>query len=596
MRLKYLEIQGFKSFADKVRINFESGVTAVVGPNGCGKSNIVDALRWVLCETNPRRVRCLKERDVIFHGSASRQQVGFAQVNLMLDNSDSWLSMDVAEVLITRKLYASGESGYFINKESVRLKDIKELFMNTGVVSNTYSTLELREVRAILESSPEDLRVLFDEASGVTKYRAHRDEAQRRIKRTRDDLNRVQDIISELDNEIKLLDSQARKAKRFEVLKVKLDTGIISNILLDYKDYYERKGVMEKESDASSDRLTKCRAAMSIANGVVDKKRIDLDMTEEKLYSERSSSKNVFSELNVLEERLSSTSARLSELPGELKSSRLRMEETLRALDAKMPEYESLLGRKDEMKRAFETIKMMMDEEASSFDEKLQAAKHTLFETLRESSAVTNDIGSSEIEIEKINRLTAKYTLEISELEKYVSSVRNEIENTKKTNSDAEKSIREFEQGAKALRGNIALEREKEQSIKDVSDSVRQEIYRLEAARDQAASRKTDYEIFLASRENCGILADLESSLDGDEKWKNAFSSLFANFPRVVFVKDYSCIEALSKLPDVPYMVFVSAEDLINYKLPDGSPGAAAFEGLKTKNESAAQFLRIMFS
>ncbi|MCD6311448.1 MAG: AAA family ATPase, partial [Elusimicrobia bacterium] len=455
MRLKYLEIQGFKSFADKVRINFESGVTAVVGPNGCGKSNIVDALRWVLCETNPRRVRCLKERDVIFHGSASRQQVGFAQVNLMLDNSESWLNLDVAEVLVTRKLYASGESGYFINKEKVRLKDIKELFMNTGVVSNTYSTLELREVRAILESSPDDLRALFDEAAGVTKYRVHRDEAQRRIKRTRDDLNRVRDIIGELENEIKLLDAQARKAKRFEALKIKLDTGIVSNILLDYKDYYERKSSMGKELDASSDTLTQRRAELSAASGEADKKRIDLDMIEEKLYSTRSSSTNVFSSLKVLEERLSATSATLKELPGELEAARKRLDETSLVLDSKRLEYENLLGRKDEMKKAFEAIKMMMEEEASSFDEKLKSAKNALFETLRESSAVANGIRSSENEIERINRMTVKLDSEITELEKYISSLRAEIESAQKANADTEKSIREFEERTEALHGDI---------------------------------------------------------------------------------------------------------------------------------------------
>ncbi|MEA2081514.1 MAG: AAA family ATPase [Elusimicrobiota bacterium] len=594
MRLKYLEIQGFKSFADKVRVNFEAGVTAVVGPNGCGKSNIVDALRWVLGETNPRRVRCLRDRDVIFHGSASRQQVGFAQVNLMLDNSDSWLNLDVAEVLVTRKLYASGESGYFINKEKVRLKDIKELFMNTGVVSNTYSTLELREVRAILESSPDDLRALFDEAAGVTKYRVHRDEAQRRIKRTRDDLNRVQDIIGELENEIKLLDAQARKAKRFEALKVKLDTGIVSNILLDYKDFFERKGSMGKELDVSSDTLTQRRALLSGASAETDKKRIDLDMIEEKLYSERSTSTDVFSSLKVLEERLSSSAATLKELPGELDSARERLEETKRNLDAKTPEYESLLGRKDEMKKAFEAIKAMMEAEASSFDEKLQSAKNALFETLRESSAVSNGIRSAENEIEKTTRLTAKYGLEISGLEKYILSLRGEIETAKKSNSDIEEAISGLEEQAAALRGDISREREKETGIKAGADSVRQEIYRLEAARDQAASRKTAYDKFLSSSEGSGILGDLESALDGDEKWKDAFSSLLANFPRVVFVKDHSCIEALSSGKDVPYMVFVSVADLMKYKLPES--GGVPFGGLKTKNEYAERFLGIMFS
>ena len=592
MRLKYLEIQGFKSFADKVRINFESGVTAVVGPNGCGKSNIVDALRWVLCETNPRRVRCLREKDVIFHGSASRQQVGFAQVNLMLDNSDSWLNLDMAEVLVTRKLYASGESGYFINKERVRLKDIKELFMNTGVVSNTYSTLELREVRAILESSPEDLRALFDEAAGVTKYRVHRDEAQRRITRTQDDLKRVRDIISELENEIKLLDAQARKAKRFEALKIKLDEGIISNVLLDYRDFYEKQKTMGKELDASSDILTQKRSALATAIALADKKRIDLDMIEETLYSERSSSTDIFSSLKVIEERLSAASEKLKELPGGVKEAQDNLKETSRQLAAKKPEYESLRGRKDEMQKAFESIKAMMEAEASSFDEKLQTAKNALFETLRESSAVSNGIRSSEDEIEKINRHTARLATEIAELEKNVLALRGEIDGARKTNAGAETKIKELEQDAKAAAEAMAAERKKEQELRSAADKVRQEIYRLEAARDQAAMRKTAYEKFVAAHKDQGIFGDLESALAGAGKWGEALSSFLANLPRVVFVKDYDCIENLSSGDDVPYMIFISARDIMEYKLPDDA--TLPFEGLEIKDEYADKFLRIL--
>ena len=197
MYLKRLEIQGFKSFADRVEFEFPSGITAIVGPNGSGKSNVVDSIRWVLGEQSVKNLRGSKMEDVIFAGSADRRPLGMAQVSLTLDNSARIFDLDFEEVTVSRRLYRSGESEYLINKTPSRLKDIQELFMDTGLGREGLSIISQGKVDEILSLKPEDRRGLIEEAAGIIKYKYRKREAERKLKDTEEHLVRVQDIISE---------------------------------------------------------------------------------------------------------------------------------------------------------------------------------------------------------------------------------------------------------------------------------------------------------------------------------------------------------------------------------------------------------------
>ena len=218
MRLKGIEMQGFKSFADRVRLTFEDGITAVVGPNGSGKSNISDAVKWVFGEQSVKSLRGSKMEDVIFGGTAGRRPQGFAWVSLIIENADRSIGVDSDEVTITRKLYRSGESEYKINGNPVRLKDIHELFMDTGLGRDGYSVIEQGKIAEIVSAKSTQRREIFEEAAGISKYRYRKEEAERQLEKAEDNLVRLRDIMSELENRVGPLRVQAEKAKKYLVL------------------------------------------------------------------------------------------------------------------------------------------------------------------------------------------------------------------------------------------------------------------------------------------------------------------------------------------------------------------------------------------
>lgn len=215
MILKSLELQGFKTFPDKTTLTFEPGITSVVGPNGSGKSNISDAMRWVLGEQSLRTLRCSKMEDVIFGGTPQRRAQGFAEVTLTIDNYDRGLDFDNDQVAITRRYYRSGESEYLINKNTVRLRDINELFMDTGLGRDGYSIIGQGKIDSIVAARSEDRREIFEEAAGISRYRYRKEESQRRLVKAEENLVRLRDILSELESRVGPLKEQAEKAEKF---------------------------------------------------------------------------------------------------------------------------------------------------------------------------------------------------------------------------------------------------------------------------------------------------------------------------------------------------------------------------------------------
>ena len=217
MYLKRIEMQGFKSFADKTVLEFEDGITAVIGPNGSGKSNISDAIRWVLGEQSIKTLRGSKLEDVIFAGTEARKSLGFAEVNMIIDNANGKLPIDYSEVTVTRRVYRSGESEFYINKNQCRLKDIVELFMDTGIGRDGYSIIGQGRIDEILSTKSEERRNIFEEAAGIVKYRTRKHEAEKKIENTRVNLVRINDIVAEIENQLGPLENQAEKAKKFLV-------------------------------------------------------------------------------------------------------------------------------------------------------------------------------------------------------------------------------------------------------------------------------------------------------------------------------------------------------------------------------------------
>lgn len=240
MYLKRLELQGFKSFADKTVLEFKPGITAVIGPNGSGKSNISDSIRWVLGEQSMKSLRGAKAEDVIFAGTQNRKSLGFAEASIVIDNSDGKLPIEYNEVTVTRKLYRSGETGYFINKTPCRLKDIIELFMDTGIGKDGYSIIGQGKIDEILSNKSDDRRHIFEEAAGIVKYRTRKVESEKKLEQTKLNLLRINDILSEIEGQLDPLKLQADKARKFLDLREELKSIEVGLFVYNINTYKEK--------------------------------------------------------------------------------------------------------------------------------------------------------------------------------------------------------------------------------------------------------------------------------------------------------------------------------------------------------------------
>src|SRR5215217_4866566 len=241
MYLQSLELLGFKSFAPRTILNFHEGVTAIVGPNGCGKSNVLDAMRWVLGEQSAKALRGGEMADVIFSGTDSRAAVGMAEVSMTFSECEEALGLDWHDVTITRRVFRDGGSEYLLNKTPCRLKDIHNLFMDTGIGRSAYSIMEQGKIDMILSSRPEDRRAIFEEAAGITKYKFQRKEAMRKLEATEANLLRLADILKEVKRQIGSLQRQAGKARRYQALVSDLKLLETHNAKRQW-DVYDQKG------------------------------------------------------------------------------------------------------------------------------------------------------------------------------------------------------------------------------------------------------------------------------------------------------------------------------------------------------------------
>ncbi len=253
--LSALELVGFKSFADKTRLEFPRGITVIVGPNGSGKSNIVDAIKWVLGEQSVKSLRGKEMADVIFNGSANRRALNAAETTLTFDNSERRLAIDTPEVQITRRVYRSGEGEYLINRQPARLRDIRDLLAGTGMATEAYSIIEQGKVDVLLQATPRDRRLIFEEAAGISRFKAKKIEAQRRLERVEQNLLRLSDIVEEVENRLRTVRLQAAKARRYKEYADRLQELRTQVGLVDWRALSDRLAVIEAELTEMADEV-----------------------------------------------------------------------------------------------------------------------------------------------------------------------------------------------------------------------------------------------------------------------------------------------------------------------------------------------------
>ena len=256
MYFKKIEMIGFKSFADRTVIEFNGGFTAIVGPNGCGKSNVSDAIRWVLGEQSAKSLRGDNMQDVIFKGTEKRKSLSYCEVTLTFDNTDRFFNIAYDELSITRKLYRSGESEYQINKNTCRLRDITDLLFDSGIGKNGYSVIGQGKVSEIVDEKPEERRTMFEEAAGIAKFKSRKDEAERKLERTRDNLTRIDDIRAEIDRQMGPLRKQAEDAKKYLEYKGQLKDLEVNAYVYQYENANNVKDAIKQKMRAIEEELS----------------------------------------------------------------------------------------------------------------------------------------------------------------------------------------------------------------------------------------------------------------------------------------------------------------------------------------------------
>ncbi|MCI9304504.1 chromosome segregation protein SMC [Clostridium sp.] len=411
MFLKSLEIRGFKSFADKTELRFKGGVTAVVGPNGSGKSNVSDSVRWVLGEQSVKNLRGGKMEDVIFSGTQFRKPLGLAQVSLTLDNSDGTLSTDYNEVTVTRRIFRSGETEYLINNQKCRLKDITELFMDTGIGKEGYSIIGQGKIDAILSGKPEDRRALLEEAAGIVKYKSRKEEAEKRLDNTDSNLVRIRDIIATYEERLEPLKVEKEKAEKYKVLaeelKVKEVSILVNNIDKISKDIDILSNEIEKREKSIEEKREKFKIHKSILDELQDKiENIEnkSKLEKDEYYTKKEEYTNHIRDIDLFKERINNFKSLIEKEENEIKL----LKENLEKVNLEKRDLEEKLNErsKENSEKALEikSVESLIDEistKINKIEKELSILKNNEFEIISKNSDITNKIQSLEKEIKE---------------------------------------------------------------------------------------------------------------------------------------------------------------------------------------------------
>lgn len=358
MYLKRIEMQGFKSFADKTVLEFKPGITTVIGPNGSGKSNISDAIRWVLGEQSMKSLRGAKSEDIIFAGTQARKSLGFAEVSIVIDNNDNKLPIEYSEVTVTRKIYRSGETGYFINKVPCRLKDILELFMDTGIGKDGYSIIGQGKIDEILSNKSEDRRHIFEEAAGIVKYRTRKQESEKKLEQTKLNLLRINDILAEIEANIEPLKLQSDKAKQFLDLREELksiEVGLFIYNINTYKEKLEQlvkdEDIITSQKEAEDSKMEALQASKEELRQVVDDITAQIENMQNIGFESSNKIEKINSEIGISNERIQNNSANKQRLEAEILEVKNRIEELKEEQKQKLEKKTNLTSNKEKFEK-----------------------------------------------------------------------------------------------------------------------------------------------------------------------------------------------------------------------------------------------------
>ena len=515
MYLKRLELQGFKSFADKTVLEFMPGITSVIGPNGSGKSNISDSIRWVLGEQSMKSLRGSKSLDIIFAGTQNRKSLGFAEASLVFDNSDGTLPIEYTEVTVTRKIYRSGETGYYINKTPCRLKDVLELFMDTGIGKDGYSIIGQGKIDEILSNKSEDRRHIFEEAAGIVKYRARKQEAEKKLEHTKLNLLRINDILAEIESNIEPLKVQSEKAKKYLNLREELKSIEIGLFIYNIEKYKKELEEIVKDEEIYNSQCSEEEGKLESIKNLKETLKAEIDEITNNIeqisnlgFESQKEIEMLNSDINVAKTRISNN-----------KENKERLEKEIEEFEERIKELEEEIKQKQEKRLNLKENKEKFEKELKEKEEELEKLTKTLsqkeLEIEKNKQQVEENVDrkynlQSDINTEKINiengekrekQIASEIATNISELDSTrlekedisktfyeIEDKRNKILNNQKEINDkkqkAETKIKEYERNITILQNEVRMketrlkflietEKEKEGYIKSVKNLLK---------------------------------------------------------------------------------------------------------------------------
>lgn len=544
MKLKYVELYGFKSFADKTKLEFNKDISAVVGPNGSGKSNIADAIKWVLGEQSAKSLRGSNMQDVIFSGSESKKQMNMAQVSIVLDNSDKSLPIAFNEVNVTRRVFRTGDSEYLINKSPVRLKEIKELLLDTGIGKDGYSMIGQGRIDEILSGKNEDRREIFEEATGVSKNKYKKNESEKKLIKNEENLNQLKNELKIKQQEYDILEVQSSNAKegikltsRLEVLELSSLSKSIEKVSGDLVNDKSKLELINNDLISNSKRLSKLSSKIEPITSDIQNKEIELEKLKEESIKGQNSFVNTENEINLLNEKNKFYSSDIDRLNKSLDINTKKLENLRKLKDEKEKQKEVLIQDKAKISKILEDNKLKSQEIIKQIEDNNKKIKLLSEEILREKDSLSNlqvNKNTKERLDDSNIKLKDNYLIEIDKLNDLIIDKSNRIE---KLYNDLTLIEEQLKENANKITEIIEYREKKLSIIKELEEKIvnlNNEYLREESKKDILERQYKSYDGFYKSVQNLltisdkdknisdkivGVLADL---IEIDDKYKVA--------------------------------------------------------------------------
>lgn len=465
MELSKLEIKGFKSFGDKITINFDEGITGIVGPNGCGKSNIVDAIRWVLGEQKTKALRSDKMENVIFNGTKKRKPTQMAEVSLTFNNTKNLLPTEYSQITITRKYYRSGDSEYLLNGVACRLKDITNLFLDTGIASNSYAIIELKMVDDLLNDKDNSRRGLFEEAAGISKFKKRKKETLKKLEDTDTDLERVEDLLFEIEKNMKSLERQAKQTEKYYLLKEEYKSHSILLAKLSIRKQTQTFQTLTKQIEAEKDQKISLTKQITEKEAGIEKDKKELVSKEKTLATRQKSLNEHVNNIRQYESDKKIKNERLKYLNDKSERLRDQIDQDRQSSERANFSIQSL----DQEKNSAEKLLMESEHELKLLKEAYDSQKLTWENIKKETDSLNDFYRAKQQETHHLNK-----EVEIKEIQR--SSLKQELEKTASDSSEKSINLEEFENRSKLLEEELSVKNKTLTQLKKEEETTKSRI------------------------------------------------------------------------------------------------------------------------